>query len=73
MHHPSHGLHLHCRAAFPLVPLDYAALASPPAEAVQAVWVGHASVLVQMEGVSFMTDPVLSQRCSPVQFMGPKR
>lgn len=46
---------------------------SPPAgEAVQAFWLGHASCLVQMEGVTFLTDPVFSQRCSPVQWMGPK-
>jgi L-ascorbate metabolism protein UlaG (beta-lactamase superfamily) len=37
------------------------------------VWVGHATVLVQMEGVAFITDPLFSQRCSPVQFMGPQR
>jgi N-acyl-phosphatidylethanolamine-hydrolysing phospholipase D len=42
-------------------------------EAVQAVWVGHATVLVQLEGFSFITDPLLSMRCSPVQFAGPKR
>jgi L-ascorbate metabolism protein UlaG (beta-lactamase superfamily) len=61
------------RQHFPLLPLDYAALAAPPADAVQAVWVGHATVLVQLEGFTFITDPVLSMRCSPVQFAGPIR
>jgi len=28
------------------------------------VWIGHASLLVQMHGVTFLTDPVLSERCS---------
>ncbi len=28
---------------------------------------GHATLLVQMEGVTFLTDPMFSQRCSPVQ------
>jgi len=28
------------------------------------VWIGHASLLVQMHGVTFLTDPVLSDRCS---------
>jgi N-acyl-phosphatidylethanolamine-hydrolysing phospholipase D len=40
---------------------------------IQAAWLGHASMLVQMEGVTFLTDPVLSARCSPVQWLGPKR
>jgi N-acyl-phosphatidylethanolamine-hydrolysing phospholipase D len=52
---------------------DAAALAAPPGSAIQALWVGHASMLVQMEGVAFMTDPFFSQRSSPVQFMGPRR
>lgn len=25
------------------------------------------------KGVAFITDPIFSQRCSPFQFMGPKR
>eukprot|EP00878_Enallax_costatus_P024765 GHUV01026450.1.p1 GENE.GHUV01026450.1~~GHUV01026450.1.p1 ORF type:complete len:360 (+),score=55.78 GHUV01026450.1:835-1914(+) len=62
-----------CSRAFPLVKPDAAALADPPAAAVQAMWVGHATMLVQMEGLSFITDPVFSQRASPVQFMGPQR
>ena len=28
------------------------------------MWIGHASLLVQMHGVTFLTDPVLSERCS---------
>ena len=42
----------------------HAALAASAAGEVQAVWVGHASLLVQMHGVTFLTDPVLSERCS---------
>ena len=36
------------------------------------MWIGHASCLVQMEGVAFLTDPVFSERCSPTQWAGPK-
>ncbi|GLI60796.1 hypothetical protein VaNZ11_003030 [Volvox africanus] len=61
-----------CRA-FPLNPVDWSALAAPPADGVQAVWIGHATVLVQMGGLNFITDPVFSQRCAPVQFAGPSR
>ncbi|KAG2486110.1 hypothetical protein HYH03_015205 [Edaphochlamys debaryana] len=61
------------RAAFPLAPVDWGALAAPPSDAIQAVWVGHATVLVQMGGATFLTDPVFSERCSPTQLYGPKR
>ena len=36
-------------------------------------WIGHATVLVQMDGVTFITDPIFSDRSSPVSFFGPER
>ncbi|KAL3133187.1 hypothetical protein ABBQ38_007077 [Trebouxia sp. C0009 RCD-2024] len=59
--------------AFPLALPNYTALATPAKDAVQVTWLGHASCLVQMDGVNFLTDPVFSQRCSPVQWKGPRR
>ena len=38
-----------------------------------ATWIGHATVLVQHQGVNVLTDPVFSQFASPVGFAGPKR
>ncbi len=35
--------------------------------------IGHASLLIQVCGLNILTDPVWSQRVSPVQFAGPKR
>ncbi|MEP1207054.1 MAG: MBL fold metallo-hydrolase [Rhizobiaceae bacterium] len=36
-------------------------------------FVGHATVLIQAGGLNILTDPVWSQRASPVSFAGPKR
>jgi len=36
-------------------------------------WIGHATLLVQMDHVTFLTDPIWSERASPVDFAGPKR
>ena len=36
-------------------------------------WVGHATMLVQADGLNILTDPVFSNRASPVQFAGPPR
>jgi N-acyl-phosphatidylethanolamine-hydrolysing phospholipase D len=36
-------------------------------------WIGHSTVLVQMDGVTFLTDPIWSERASPFSFAGPKR
>jgi L-ascorbate metabolism protein UlaG (beta-lactamase superfamily) len=36
-------------------------------------WVGHSTLLVQLDGVTFLTDPQWSERASPVGFAGPRR
>lgn len=35
--------------------------------------IGHATFLIQMDGVNVLTDPIWSDRCSPVTWAGPKR
>jgi L-ascorbate metabolism protein UlaG (beta-lactamase superfamily) len=35
--------------------------------------IGHATVLIQVAGLNILTDPVWSERASPVAFAGPKR
>ena len=44
-----------------------------PAMQPAITWAGHATMLVQADGLNVLTDPVLSDRASPVQFVGPKR
>ncbi|GLS83267.1 MBL fold metallo-hydrolase [Paraferrimonas haliotis] len=34
---------------------------------------GHSSTLIKLDGKLILTDPVFSERASPVQFIGPKR
>ncbi|AOS44039.1 metal-dependent hydrolase [Lacunisphaera limnophila] len=36
-------------------------------------FVGHASFLIQFDGLNILTDPIWSDRCSPVSWAGPKR
>lgn len=36
-------------------------------------WIGHATVLIQIDGKNILTDPIWSERCSPISFIGPKR
>ncbi len=36
-------------------------------------WFGHSSILLKMEGVTLLFDPVFSPRASMFSFMGPKR
>ena len=36
-------------------------------------WIGHATFLIQYNGKNILTDPHLSDRASPLGFIGPKR
>ncbi|KAM4748906.1 N-acyl-phosphatidylethanolamine-hydrolyzing phospholipase D [Rhinophrynus dorsalis] len=39
----------------------------------RVTWLGHASVMVEMDELIFLTDPIFSHRASALSFAGPKR
>lgn len=39
----------------------------------KAVWINHSTFLVTVDNVNILTDPIWSQRCSPLSFFGPVR
>jgi N-acyl-phosphatidylethanolamine-hydrolysing phospholipase D len=55
--------------AAPFVRFDEDAMRGTPS----LTWIGHATMLVRMDGSSFLTDPVFSERASPLSFAGPRR
>ncbi|CAB39709.1 MBL fold metallo-hydrolase [Streptomyces sp. SID7813] len=48
-------------------------LARPPATGLRLTWMGHSSVLAEIDGQRVLFDPVWGERCSPFPFAGPKR
>jgi L-ascorbate metabolism protein UlaG (beta-lactamase superfamily) len=48
-------------------------VARAPEGSLSVTPVGHATFLIQMDGVNILTDPMWSERCSPVSWVGPKR
>jgi L-ascorbate metabolism protein UlaG (beta-lactamase superfamily) len=59
-------------ANFPVVPNDGRALRENASEAT-VTWVGHSTLLVQLDGVNALTDPQWSDRASPFSFAGSRR
>jgi L-ascorbate metabolism protein UlaG (beta-lactamase superfamily) len=45
----------------------------PPETGLRVTWLGHSTLLVELDGVRILTDPVWGDRVSPVGFAGPKR
>ncbi len=60
------------RFEVPVVAIAPESLRVPASRALRVSWIGHASVLVEIDGVRIMTDPVLSDVVSPVP-IGPRR
>jgi L-ascorbate metabolism protein UlaG (beta-lactamase superfamily) len=62
----------------PKVPLgpfhtDPAAYLVPSETGLRITWLGHSSMLVEIDGTTLLIDPVYSQRASMVQWFGPQR
>lgn len=47
--------------------------AAVPGDDLRVTFVNHATVLLQTQGLNILTDPVWSERVSPVSFAGPRR
>ena len=59
------------RAPIPVQQLDAATLAAAPDASLFRL--GHSTLLLKLAGEFWLTDPVFSERASPVQWAGPKR
>lgn len=56
----------------PLVTEPVNRVFSSDKKGLQMMWFGHSTLLAQFDGVKFITDPVFSERTSPVSFAGTK-
>lgn len=54
----------------PVIPINKKFIVS---QQLRVTWLGHAAVLIEIEGKLFLTDPALSERASPFSWIGPKR
>ena len=42
-------------------------------DGIQVTFINHATLLIQVDGLNILTDPIWSKRCSPIPFAGPAR
>lgn len=52
---------------------DGASLQIPPESGLRVTWMGHSTVLVEIDGVTVLTDPIFAPRASPLDWIGPER
>lgn len=46
---------------------------TPPASGLRVTWFGHSGLLLEIDGLRILIDPIWEQRASPLQWSGPKR
>lgn len=56
-----------------VVASDGSALRTPPPSGLRVTWLGHSTVLLELDGVRVLTDPVFAARASPLDWVGPER
>lgn len=61
------------RGTVPVHATTLADLARPAATGLRLTWLGHSSVLAELDGRRVLFDPVWGERCSPFPFAGPRR
>jgi N-acyl-phosphatidylethanolamine-hydrolysing phospholipase D len=52
---------------------DLNRLRHPNPREIQVTWIGHSTFLLQVAGLNILTDPIFSDRASPLSFIGPRR
>ncbi|PZH04655.1 MBL fold metallo-hydrolase [Streptomyces sp. NTH33] len=61
------------RDPVPVHATTLADLARPAVTGLRLTWLGHSSVLAEIDGQRVLSDPVWGERCSPFPFAGPRR
>jgi L-ascorbate metabolism protein UlaG (beta-lactamase superfamily) len=57
----------------PIVPRKGADYTKPPVSGLRVTWLGHSTLLLEIDGARLLVDPVWGERASPFSFLGPKR
>ncbi len=57
----------------PIERVDPVRFTTPPASGLRVTWLGHSTVLVEIDGFRVLTDPVWGPRASPLTWLGPAR
>jgi L-ascorbate metabolism protein UlaG (beta-lactamase superfamily) len=52
---------------------DLAVYGTEPSSGLRVTWMGHSSVLLELNGARVLIDPVWDERASPMKWAGPKR
>lgn len=65
--------HLTPEDPIPVQEMDPAMFDAAPPSGLRVTWLGHSTILVEIDGHRILTDPVFGPRSSPLTWIGPSR
>lgn len=65
--------HASPKTELPVVKVATSRYAEPPASGLRVTWLGHSTLLIEIDGKRVLTDPVWGERASPLGWLGPRR
>ena len=60
-------------SAIPISAIPPASIRTQPPPGLRAIWLGHSSVYIELDGVRLFVDPMFSDYASPLDGIGPRR
>ncbi len=63
--------HTEAQFEFPVVRGQRERFAQAPASGLRVTWLGHSTLLLEVDGARFLTDPIFGGRAAPLDWIGP--
>ncbi len=63
--------HAEPTSAIPVAEGDLARFSSAPESGLRVTWLGHSTLLIEIDGVTVLTDPIFGGRAAPLTWVGP--
>lgn len=61
------------KSPLPVIRVERDRFAKDPSSGLRLTWLGHSTMLIEVDGFRVLTDPVWGPRTSPLRWIGPKR
>ena len=65
--------HADPQTTLPVVFSEGAVFDTPPQTGLRVTWMGHSTMVIEIDGLRILTDPIWGERASPFGWAGPKR
>ncbi len=63
--------HADAEGPIPVMSGDRSRFATPPTSGLRLTWLGHSTLILEVDGITVLTDPIFGGRAGPLDWLGP--